>query len=115
MINALLQFIIKVVLWLCGLFATIITTPVLAALGYLFPDFSNFTSSFNTYVADYVFRGLAFAREVFLNTTGYPRALFNLIVTLYLGKLSFHMAMIPIKFVINTYRAIRGSGGEMVE
>lgn len=115
MLNSIFSAILKVILYIAGFISSVIVSPIFALVELIFPDFTPFMADFNTYVSDYVLRGIAFAREVFLNVTGFPRPLFHLIVTLYLAKLTFHLASIPIKFIINIYRALRGSGGEMVE
>lgn len=115
MINAILNLILKLILWVAGLIYSVITVPILALVNTIFPDFSVFLSDFQLYVTDYLFKGLAFAREVFLSITGFPRPLLTLLVTIFLGKFAFHFAVLPIKFIINIYRSIRGSGGEMVE
>lgn len=115
MINAIVSTILKIILYILGFISSVIVSPVFALVELLFPDFSSFTADFEFYVVNYVLRGLVFAKEVFLNVTGFPRPLLGIIVTLYLGKLTFQIASIPIKFIINLYRAFRGSGGEMVE
>lgn len=115
MINSIVSGLLKVILYILGFISSAITAPVFALVELLFPDFTQFTADFNYYVVNHVLRGLVFAKEVFLNVTGFPRALLGIIVTIYVGKLTFYIASIPIKFLINIYRAFRGSGGEMVE
>lgn len=115
MINALVSAFLKLVLYIFGLIASLITAPVFALLSAVFPDFSSFLSDFNYFISYYVVKGIAFAREVFLNVSGYPRALLQLLITLYMARLTFHLLSIPIKFIINTYKFYKGGGGQMVE
>lgn len=44
--------------------------------------------------------GIAFARELFLNITGYPRALLTTLALIYAAKLTYHLSVIPVKFAI---------------
>lgn len=114
MLNNILSAILKFFFWVIGLLAEIITAPVFNLVKALFPPLSDYHTAFATYTINYVLKGLAFAREIFLNVTGFPRPLFHLLINLYLARLTFHLLSIPVKFIINTIRMVRGSGGEMV-
>ena len=115
MINNLLTSLLKFIFYVFNLIVTSITLPIFYLVSSLFPDLSSYINSFNYFCTNYLFKGLAFAREVFLNVTGFPRPLFHLLVNLFLLRVSFHLLRIPIQFIINTYRNFKGSGGEMVE
>lgn len=75
MINSIVSAILKVILYILGFISSVIVSPVFALVELLFPDFSAFTNDFEFYVVNYVLRGLVFAKEVFLNVTGFPRPL----------------------------------------
>lgn len=107
MVQQFLQVIIEFILFLSSLIVRIVTLPIYGLISVLIPDFSNFETMFNQYTYK-ILNGLAFAREVFLNVTGFPRPLLQLLITLFIGKLTFHIASIPIRFIINTYKTLKG-------
>lgn len=117
MLNSILEFIIKLILYIASFIINIILTPIFAFIDSsgLVPDLTEYLDSFAYFVDNYLIRGLAFAREVFLNVTGFPRSLLHALVLLYLGKLAFHIFVRTYKFISNIYHYIRGSGGEMVD
>lgn len=115
MLNSILSAILKFLFWFIGFIAEIITSPIFNLVKSLFPPLAEYHTAFATYTINYVLKGLAFAREIFLNVTGFPRPFFHLLINLFLARLTFHLLSIPVKFIINTIQMVRGSGGEMVE
>lgn len=115
MVESLLTSFIEMVVFVGSYLVNVLFQPLFVILDSWFPDFSNYLANFEYFFLNYVCKGVAFAREVFLNCTGFPRALFHAIVTLYLAKLAFRVVLLVFKFIYNIYHAIRGAGGEMVD
>lgn len=112
MFNTIVNFFIKVITWLAGIIISIISFPIYLLLNPAIPNLSSYLDTFSTFLTDKVFRGLAFAREVFFNVTGFPRSLFYALVTFYLFKLGFRLTMLVFYFLFNLYHIIRGSKTE---
>lgn len=110
MLNAILNEILKLFFIMIGFIANLIISPIMLLLSALFPTFDqSFITSFYSFVDNYIFDGISFAREVFFNVTGYPRLLFNALVTLFIARVTFYFYSIPIKFVLNIWRLLKGS------
>lgn len=109
MLNAIANVLLQIVLWISSAVVSIISYPIYTALYPFIPDLNSHLANFNTYINDYVVRGLAFSREVFFNVTGYPRPLFYALVTFFLFKLAFRMTVLIFVFIMNIYLVIRGS------
>lgn len=109
MFNQIANFFIKIIIWLSSLIISTITLPIYNILRPFLPNLPEQLDIFSTYLTDYVFRGLAFAREVFFNTTGYPRELFYALLTFYLFKLGLRVTLLVFNFIIKLYYIIRGN------
>lgn len=109
MFNVVANFFIKVIIWLSSLVIGLLTLPIYNLLRPFLPHLPAQLAIFSDYLSNYVFRGLAFAREVFFNVTGYPRVLFYALVTFYLFKLGLHLTLLVFWFIIKLYYIIRGS------
>lgn len=83
---------------------SIFTAPILALVSLVFPNLDSYISTFNVFLNTYILPGVAFAREVFLNVTGYPRALLSTLAFILLAKLTFHISIIPLRFLYNVIR-----------
>lgn len=102
----LLKFILDILFYIASIVLNIIAIPFMTALSPLIPNLSTYLGTFNTFCDTYLFRGLAFCREVFLNVTGYPRALFYVLITFFLAKLSLHLFIVAFKFLRNIIRIV---------
>lgn len=109
MFNQLANFFVKILIWLSSLVISVITLPIYNILRPFLPELPTQLQVFSTYLSEHVFRGLAFAREVFFNTTGYPRELFYALLTFFLFKLGIRVTLLVFNFIIKLYYIIRGS------
>lgn len=109
LLNAVANFLIKLIIWISGLLISVVTLPIYLILRPFLPELPTQLEIFSTYLSQHVFRGLAFAREVFFNTTGYPRTLFYALITFYLFKLGVRLSLLVFQFIIKLYYIIRGS------
>lgn len=109
MFNQIANFFIKIIIWLSSLIVSIITLPIYNLLRPFLPNLPTQLAVFSDFLTNHVFRGLAFAREVFFNTTGYPRELFYALLTFFLFKLGIRVTLLVFNFVIKLYYIIRGS------
>lgn len=102
-----IQFAFKVTFFFLNFCNELIIMPFYRWLISIFPDLSSFFDTVDGFVNDYIFKGLAFFREVFLNCTGYPRVLLY-ILCVFLGyKVYFKIASIAVKFVLNGWALIQ--------
>lgn len=95
---------------LTSFFVTLFTMPIARLVITLMPDYFNTAaSSIDSFITNYLVKGLSFAREVFFNCTGYPRVLLHLLVFMFMTKLSLRISLIAFRFLIKIYYVIRGS------
>lgn len=111
LIEGILQLFITISTWIVG----IILLPIYSLVSIFFPNFNEYLYYFNLFLNDYAFKGIAFAREVFFNVTGYPRPLLNLIVTFFVARVVFRLTLQVFRFLINMYRILRGNSPESDE
>lgn len=109
MFNQITNFLLRIIIWIAGLFVSLITYPVYQWLRPVIPNIDSYLQQMLTFFGNYVFQGVAFAREVFFNITGYPRPLFYALCTFFLAKLAFRLLALVFWFLINIYRIIRGT------
>lgn len=109
MINSILEAILWVFTQLCQFLSNIILFPIYSALSLILPDLSSYTSIVGQFFNQYILNGLGFAKEVFLNVTGFPRELFNIMVIFFAAKVSYMATKRAIKFIINLYSTIKGN------
>lgn len=89
---------------------TVFTWPIARFVVTVMPDtFDHFDTSINAFFTQHLIPGLAFAREVFFNVTGYPRVLFAALILVFTGKLALRIGFIAFRFFIKIYFAFRGS------
>lgn len=108
MINAILEAVLWVFTALCQFLSNIILFPIYSALKLIFPDLSTYVNAVGQFFNDYILHGLGFAKETFLNVTGFPRPFFNAIVVFFSAKVGYMVTKRSIKFILNIYRAIKG-------
>lgn len=109
MINSILEAILWLFVQLCQFVSSILLMPIWVAISAIFPDLSSFIGQVYTFINQYILHYLGFAKEVFLNVTGFPREFFNAMVIFFMGKLTYMAVKRSIKFIINIYRTIKGS------
>lgn len=107
MLNKIVLILLKIVAWIISTIVNLIFLPLFSVLKVLFPDFSNFLSTATGFMNDYLFDGLAFAREVFFNVTHFPREIISLTVTFIMGFFLFQVAQRGFMFVLNLWKALR--------
>ena len=111
MLDGLLDFILTIFFWIASLISSLIFVPVMAVFQAIFPNFDSYldiTITFWNRILD----GVVFAKEVFLNVTGFPRSFLNIIITYWFAKLSIMATKRAFKFLVNMYMLIRGNGLE---
>lgn len=112
MFNTVVSFILQMILKFASLLMSIFTYPIIALASLVIPDLSTYVSTFNSFVTLHLVPAIAWAREIFINVTGYPRSLLHTLAIIYLAKLTFHVSIIPIKFIYNVIRMFMGAPGE---
>lgn len=105
-----LIFFIQLSLKLLGTVFGVVVNPLLLFFTNHVPSFTAYLGIFSSFYLR-ILNGVAFAKEVFFNTTGYPRLLFYSLCTFFFVKL-LNMNLIRIRrFIFNVYYFLRGSRG----
>lgn len=100
LINGFLNMIFSIVSW----FTNLITTPFFKFINEAFPDLSAYNIQFNDFLTNYVFRGVAFARELFLNFTGMPREIYYVWILFLFAIFALWLGTTGLTFLINMFR-----------
>lgn len=110
MLEALFNFIIKLFFWLIGIIGSIIIYPIQLLLQSLIPGLSEFIGItlgfFNTYVWYY----LSFIKELILDVSCLPRAMWSIFVIFTIARWGIAPAVRSIKLLINIWKV--KSGGD---
>ena len=110
LIDNILQFIIDIYVKILGTIGDFVVMPIINVFVNKIPN----VASYLTYFTDFcsrIFNGVAFAKEVFFNVTGYPRALFFALVVFFFFKVTNMVLIRARRFVFNIYYLLRGSKG----
>lgn len=110
MLNGLVEIVLNVFFAIAGLISSIIISPILLLLEPLFPNLDSYLDIAMSFFGRFC-NGVAFAKEVFLNITGYPRALFVILVTYIFARLAFMVSKRVFLFIYNMYSVVRGTKG----
>lgn len=103
MIDILIRFVFFVIKSL----SDIIITPIQLILTTVFPDFGNLIDAAQTWLSDYGFQYLLFAKKSFMNITAFPQALFTIIIGYIVIKIGLHISMQLYRFSINIYNRFK--------
>lgn len=117
MLTNLFNGLINLILSVLGFIAGIIIKPITALIFAIFPDMTEYTQTVIDFLNNYAFKGLAFAREVFFNTTGASRTIFALFINLFFLRITIKYTLQAYYFIKNMWALYRGNmgGGEMEE
>lgn len=108
MVKALFNGLISLLLGLAGILGSIIIYPLQLLLVSIFPNFGDFTATVINFFTTKVFVVVAWIKGLFLNLTGFPVTLFQILVfevTLYL---SLAVSIRSLFLIYRLYLLIRG-------
>lgn len=111
MINALFDSIIDLIFFMFRWISNILLLPltgILNIIKLLFPSFQEFENTAYYFVDEYLFKAIAFGKEVFFNLTGFPILLIQISVTIATELLIIIATLKIITFVLNIYRILTG-------
>lgn len=113
LLNGIIQFVIQLLGWIAGL----IVKPVINIVMSVFPDLGDQVDTINTFLNDYMFKGMAFVREVFFNISGANRQIFYWFITLFFARIAIKYGLQAFYFIRNMWRLFKTgeTKGEMVE
>lgn len=107
MINNIINTLFDVFFSIARGLNEIFLSPIIEKILDSLPNLNSFLESFNLFLINYVFKGILFIKEVFLNITGLPRQLWtNFIGCLFL-LISACLACVPLLFIANGIRTIK--------
>ena len=106
-LDNIFSFILNLFRFICNFFIDNFIEPIFNKLLEIFPDFSSFMGSVSTYLVDYFFKGITFAKNVFLNVTGYPGPLLRLLVIFFSYKFLVMITFFAVKFALNAWSLVR--------
>ena len=112
MFNGLIAFLIDIFLKFISTCSTIVFLPIFLTLEAFVPDFTDYLIIIDDFINNYIIKGVAFFREVMFNVTGFPRALFNVLIGYLVFKLGLMIVKQVIKMVVNAYFFVRGSSSK---
>lgn len=99
---------IDLIIKFLGTILSLIISPLLSTFNTIVPNLNSYLVIFGNFYIK-LLKGVAFAKEVFLNTTGFPRELFYLVIIFFFGKMVGMVALRSRRFIFNLYYLIRGS------
>ena len=108
MLESFLKMVIESMFYIITLLSSMIISPLLKLFTGMFPDFSLWLST----VLDFwtsLLNGVNFAKEVFLNITGFPRVFFYGLIAIYWWKFLAMGIKRTYKFLLNMYYMLRGA------
>lgn len=108
MLNNILKTIIQVIFKFSAFILNLFTLPLYKLLEVFFPHPTAYINVALDFFNYHVLRGVAFAREVFFNVTGFPRPLFSIFITIYLARIGLHVFLLMIRFVIHIIQFLHG-------
>lgn len=103
MLNVLIEFIFYIIKTL----SDIIITPIQLLFTNVFPDFSILIENGQSWLSDYGFRYLLFTKKALMNLIGFPQALFSILISYILVKISLHVSMQIYRFSVNIYNKFK--------
>lgn len=107
MLNTILQTIINVIFFLLRWVFNLILLPLKPIMN-IFPFFGQeFIDTTMQFMEDYIFKPITFAKQVFINLTGFPQILLTISANFALTLVSFYATLRILKFVKNIYSLIR--------
>lgn len=108
MIEALFNFIIKLIFWLFGVLGSIIIYPVQVLIVSLIPSLGDFLVTIQNWLTTSIFPMLSFCKEAILDITCCPRPLFSILITFILARWAIAPAIRGIKLMINLWKLAKG-------
>ena len=106
LISGFVTGLFRLILNFIGSIASTIIAPLLSMFSVAYPKF--YDAFANTDFFSRALTGISFAREVFLNVTGFPRVVFYALVNLFFVKVGFMILLRSFKFMIRMYYILRG-------
>lgn len=107
MINAFINTLFKIIFFVLRWAFNIVLLPLKPILS-LFPLFEDFLEVAIDFYDNYCIKAISFAREVFLNLTGFPQEMITISVSFALLIVGFIGTLKLIAFIKNTWRTFKG-------
>lgn len=107
--SGLIDFILDLFLKVLSFINGLIFAPVHAIIMQFVPNIDSYFSDVYLFINNYMLKGVAFAREVFFNLTGFPRGLFDFLMAFLLFKFTFMILKWGLQRLANAYYLVRGS------
>lgn len=105
-LNTIFTFILNTLIMFANLILEVLLAPVTGLIRLIFPSLDQAEVIFSNFLNTYAIPGITFARELFLNVTGYPRELLSLLAIIFAAKITYHIAVIPIKFLLRIFASV---------
>lgn len=108
MLEAIFNFVLNVFFWLVGLIGSIVIYPIQAIIVTLVPSIGNFLSTFLNFMRESLFPMISFAKELFLEITCCPSALFTILITTLFARWAIAPAIRSILLIVNIWKIKSG-------
>lgn len=109
MINTILRTAFKLIFFIIRWIFNLLLLPLKPIIS-IFPTYSEFLEDAINFFDDYIITAISFAREVFLNLTGFPQEIITISVNASLAFLTYIVTLRLITFIKNVYRMFKGGG-----
>lgn len=108
MINTIVKAILDFFVYLLSFLANLIFLPITGLINSLFPNLSNvYIANMNYFFNHYVFNGIRFAKQVFVNVTHFNTELFGITVTMFTFLFGSLLLINGTKIFVNLWRFFR--------
>lgn len=103
--QAVLNFIVDIFFFIARIINVAIFSPILAIFSTIFPNI-NLVENISAFL-ERIIVGIGFAKETFLNLTGFPRPLFTAFVTFFFARFFLTSTIRTYLFILRMYRLIK--------
>lgn len=86
----MLQGLLNLVFYIIELIANIILSPIINLFNTVFPDLSGYVAGITHFLNTYLFPYMRFVKNAFMNITGFPQTMFNLLVGYIIIKIGLY-------------------------
>lgn len=89
----MLQGLLNLVFYIIELIANIILTPIINLFNSVFPDLSGYMGNITNFLNAYIFPYMKFIKNAFMNITGFPQTMFNLLIGYLIIKIGLYASV----------------------
>lgn len=112
MLEGLFNFFINMFFYIIRIIGSIFLYPIQLLIVSVFPTFGEFLSQTLGFFVDYIFPMVGFCKEIFLEVTQCPRALFAIFINFIFIRWAIAPGIRAIKLTLNAWKLAHGGATE---